>query len=101
MAKAKFSRAGWRWPPNRKGRSRSRWSRRRIIELGLCPDQSRQITHLPPAEVLAKDRLTADHASARTMPATNIVQSASDIRSPRPSGAGEARPPGALEASGK
>ena len=36
-------------------RSRSRWSRRRIIELGLCPDQSRQINHLQPAEVSAKD----------------------------------------------
>jgi tetratricopeptide (TPR) repeat protein len=29
----------------------------RIIELGLCPDQGRQINHLPPAEVLAKDNL--------------------------------------------
>jgi DNA invertase Pin-like site-specific DNA recombinase len=27
------SRASWRWPPTRKGKTRSRWSRRVIIEL--------------------------------------------------------------------
>jgi len=31
--KARFSRASWRWPPQRNGRRRSRWSRRVIIEL--------------------------------------------------------------------
>src|SRR5207245_2579088 len=41
-----FSRASWRWPPNRNGRSRSRWIRRMIIGLGSSPDQSRQINHL-------------------------------------------------------
>src|SRR3989442_14996597 len=51
------SRASWGWPPKRKGRSRSRWSRREIIELRLWPDQSRQINDLPPAEVLAKDSI--------------------------------------------
>jgi len=45
--KARFSRASWRGPPQRKGRSRSRRSRRVIIELGLSPHQSRQINHLP------------------------------------------------------
>jgi len=44
--KARFSRARWRWLPHRTGRSRSRWSRRVIIELGLSPDQSRRINHL-------------------------------------------------------
>src|SRR3989442_10777709 len=67
--KAKFSRASWRWPPNRKGRSRSRWSRRRIIELGLCPDESRQINHLPPAEILAKGR-----AARRAARETDVLQ---------------------------
>ena len=45
--RARFSRASWRWPPQRNGRSRSRWSRRMIIGLGLCPDHGRQINHLP------------------------------------------------------
>src|SRR6267143_4267451 len=44
--RARFSRVSWRWPPKRKGRSRSRWSRRVIIELRLWPDQNRQINHL-------------------------------------------------------
>src|SRR5256712_3967676 len=52
--KARFSRASWRWPPQRNGRSR-RWSKRVIIELRFSPDQRRQINDLPPAEVLAKD----------------------------------------------
>src|SRR5881296_1068956 len=30
-----FSRASWRWPPHRNGRSRSRWSRRMIIALEI------------------------------------------------------------------
>jgi len=37
------------------GRSRSRWSKRVIIEPRFSPDQRRQINDLPPAEVLAKD----------------------------------------------
>jgi len=45
------------WPPQRNGRSRSRWSKRVIIEPRFSPDQRRQINDLPPAEVLAKDRL--------------------------------------------
>src|SRR5882724_12393648 len=53
--KARFSRASWRWPPQRTGRSRSRWSKRVIIEPRFSPDQRRQINDLPPAEVLAKD----------------------------------------------
>jgi len=40
------SRAG-RWPPQKNGSSRSRWSRRVTIEPGLCQDQSRQINDLP------------------------------------------------------
>src|SRR5207245_11808644 len=43
---ARFSRARWRWPPQRKGKRRSRWSRRVIIGLGFSPDQGRQINHL-------------------------------------------------------
>src|SRR5437899_1597336 len=31
--KARFSRASWRWPPQRNGKRRSRWSSRVIIEL--------------------------------------------------------------------
>ena len=54
--KARFSRASWRWPPQRNGRSRSRWSRRVIIELGFSPDQSRQVNHWPD-RVLAKDKV--------------------------------------------
>ncbi|PYN83310.1 MAG: hypothetical protein DMD96_02750 [Candidatus Rokuibacteriota bacterium] len=50
-----FSRASWRWPPQRNGRSRSRWSKRVIIEPRLSPDQRRQINDLPRAAVLAKD----------------------------------------------
>jgi hypothetical protein len=38
--KARFSRASWRRPPQRNGRSRSRWSRRVIIELRFPPDQT-------------------------------------------------------------
>jgi len=38
--RARFSGARWRWPLQRTGRSRRRWSRRVIIELGLSPDQS-------------------------------------------------------------
>jgi hypothetical protein len=38
--RARFSRASWRWPPTRKGRSRRRWSRRVIIERGLSPDRN-------------------------------------------------------------
>src|SRR2546427_6406751 len=53
--KARFSRASWRWPPQRNGRSRSRLSKRVIIEPRFSPDQRRQINDLPPAEVLAKD----------------------------------------------
>src|SRR5438128_8878414 len=53
---ARFSRASWRWPPQRNGRSRSRWSKRMIIAPRFSPDQRRQINNLPPAEVLAKDR---------------------------------------------
>src|SRR2546425_6793785 len=44
--KARFSRARWRWPPRRNGRSRSRWSRRGIIEPGSSPEQSHCINHL-------------------------------------------------------
>src|SRR3989441_3096118 len=44
--KARFSRASWRWPPQRNGRSRSRWRRRGIIGLGVSLDQSQQINHL-------------------------------------------------------
>ncbi len=44
--KARFSRASWRWPPQTNGRSRSRWSRSVIIELGFSPDQSRHINRL-------------------------------------------------------
>src|SRR2546427_12080156 len=36
--------------------SRSRWSKRVIIEARFSPDQRRQINDLPAAEVLAKDR---------------------------------------------
>jgi hypothetical protein len=45
--RVRFSRASYRWPPQRKGKSRSRWSRRVIIKLGFSPDQSREINHLP------------------------------------------------------
>src|SRR4029450_1743590 len=38
--RAMFSRASWRWPAQRNGRSRSEWSTRVIIKLGYCPDQS-------------------------------------------------------------
>src|SRR5256712_8513387 len=62
--KARFSRARWRWPPQRNGRSRSRWSRRVIIELRFSPDQRRQINDLPPAEILAKDTVVSN-GSAR------------------------------------
>src|SRR6266404_2178191 len=41
--------ASWRWSPQRNGRSRSKWSRRVIIGLGLSLDQSRQINHLAAA----------------------------------------------------
>jgi hypothetical protein len=40
--------------PQRTGRSRNRWSRRVIIELGLSPDQSRQINHLPAGRVFGE-----------------------------------------------
>ena len=59
------SRAG-RWPPQKNGSSRSRWSRRVTIEPGLCQDQSRQITTCPAAEVLAKDRAVT--ATTQTSP---------------------------------
>src|SRR5207244_4502493 len=36
-----------RWPPQKNGSRRSRWSRRVTIEPGLCQDQSRQINDLP------------------------------------------------------
>src|SRR5438132_6483689 len=62
--KARFSRASWRWPPQRNGRSRSRWSKRVIIEPRFSPDQRRQINDLPPAEVLAKDTVVSN-GSAR------------------------------------
>src|SRR5207245_8824997 len=62
--KARFSRASWRWPPQRNGRSRSRWSKRVIIELRFSPDQRRQINDLPPAEILAKDTVVSN-GSAR------------------------------------
>src|SRR5712692_5782055 len=42
----------------RNGRSRSRCRRRVIIERGFSPDRRRQINDLPPAGVLAKDRVT-------------------------------------------
>jgi hypothetical protein len=38
--KARFSRASWRWPPQRNGRSRNTWSKRVIIELRFSPDQT-------------------------------------------------------------
>jgi len=38
--KARFSRASRRWPPQKKGRRRSRWSRRVIMKHGYCPDRS-------------------------------------------------------------
>src|SRR5215475_7585888 len=44
--KARFSSASCRWSPKRKGKSRSKWSRRVIIERGLLPDQGRQINRL-------------------------------------------------------
>jgi GH15 family glucan-1,4-alpha-glucosidase len=39
-AGARFSRPSWRWPPTRKGRSRSRWTRRVIIEPRLWPERT-------------------------------------------------------------
>ncbi len=54
---ARFSSASWRWPPQRTGRSRSRWNRRVTIEPRFSPDQRRQINHLAPNGVLAKDRV--------------------------------------------
>jgi hypothetical protein len=50
-----------RWPPTRKGRSRSRWSRRVIIEPGLWPDRPDRSTICGPDGVLTKDRV-GDHA---------------------------------------
>src|SRR2546426_373147 len=50
--------------PSRTWRSRSRWSKRVIIELRFSPDQRRQINDLPPAEVLAKDTVVSN-GSAR------------------------------------
>jgi tetratricopeptide (TPR) repeat protein len=46
--KARFSRARWRWLPQRTGRSRTRWIRRVIIEPGLSPDQSPRDQPLAP-----------------------------------------------------
>src|SRR5258708_36352730 len=56
--RATFSRTSCQWPPKRKGKRRSKWSKRVIIELRSWPDQCRQINNFPPAEVLAKDRET-------------------------------------------
>jgi len=42
----------------RKGRTRSRWSRRVIIELELFPDQSRQINHLPAGRSFGEGHLS-------------------------------------------
>src|SRR5882762_9781043 len=55
--RARFSRASWRWPPKRKGRSRTRWSRRVIIKLRLSPDQNRQINHLPAGRSFGEGQL--------------------------------------------
>src|SRR2546426_363202 len=44
--KARFSRASWRWPPQRNGRTRSSWSKKVIIEPRFSPDQRRQINRL-------------------------------------------------------
>src|SRR5216117_254454 len=44
--RTRFSTASWRWPLKKKGKSRSRWSRRVIIEPGLCLDQDRQINRV-------------------------------------------------------
>src|SRR5207249_11553550 len=59
--KARFSRASWRWPPHRNGRSRSRWSRRMIIGLRSSPDQSRQINHLLTGRSFGEGQVTPGH----------------------------------------
>src|SRR5260370_15926322 len=50
--------ASWRWSPQRNGRSRSKWSRRVIIGLGLSLDQSRQINHLAAARGFAEGQVS-------------------------------------------
>ena len=54
--RARFSRASWRWPPQRNGTSRRRWSRRVIIEQGSSPDQTRQLNHLPAGRSFVEER---------------------------------------------
>jgi hypothetical protein len=44
--KARFSSATWRWPPQRNGKRRSRWSSVLIMGRPLSPDQSRTINRL-------------------------------------------------------
>ena len=53
--KARYSRARWRWPPRRNGRSRSWWSRRVIIELNCLRIGADRSTTYWPDGVLAKD----------------------------------------------
>src|SRR5437867_8701279 len=60
--RARFSTASCRWPPKRKGNSRSRWSRRVIIEPGLCLDQDCQI-----------NRFCASHGFGEGQPETGGV----------------------------
>ena len=57
--RARFSRASWRWPPKRKGKRRSRWSRR-VITSRDCgrTGPTDQTTWLPDG-VLARDRQSA------------------------------------------
>jgi hypothetical protein len=43
--RAKFSRTSWRWPPTKKGRSRSRWSTR-VITSRDCAGRCRKIDRL-------------------------------------------------------
>src|SRR5260370_42449077 len=64
--KARFSTTSWRWPPQRKGKSRSRWSRRVIIGLGLSLDQSRQINQLAAGRGFGEGQAPHDGAAVRS-----------------------------------
>jgi hypothetical protein len=61
---ARFSRASWRSPVQRTGRSRRRWSRRVIIEPRFSPNQGRQINGLTVDGILVKDRLSPGRCEA-------------------------------------
>ena len=50
--------------------------------LGLCPDQSRQINHLPPAEVLAKDNLAYYNATRPHQALHNNSPHPSEVQAP-------------------